>query len=211
LNWRLLNGEEGRQLVAWLNGLPEVQAVMAAHFQGKPITEMNLSRWKQGGYMAWCEQQMALASVATVFEHSNDLQQAVKNGLTDRMNMVLTARLALEFQRLDSMSEGDDRTKAFRELVGTLSVVKRGEVQNERLRLEREKLAFRRQAREEEVWKWTRRERVQTSLHESSTAADEQGRAVENLMEAKAEHKKSIRRTLGGPAESAADVTGANA
>jgi hypothetical protein len=30
-------------------------------------------------------------------------------------------------------------------------------------------------------------------------------------MEAKAEHKKSIRRTLGGPAESAADVTGANA
>src|ERR1700733_6104396 len=163
LNLRLVNGEEGRQLVAWLNGLPEVQAMLAAHFQGQPIEEMNLSRWKHGGFMAWCEQQMALASVATVFEHSNDLQQAAKNGLTDRMNMVLTARLAREIQSLDSMSEGDDKTKACRELIGTLALLKRGEAQDERLRLEREKLAFRRQAREEEVWKWTKRERIQTS------------------------------------------------
>jgi hypothetical protein len=211
LNWRLLNGEEGRQLVAWLNGLPEVQTMLAAQFEGQPISDMNLSRWKHGGFMAWCEQQMALASVATVFEHSNDLQQAARNGLTDRMYMVLTARMARELQRLDSMSEGDGKTKACRELVGTLSVLKRGEVQDERLRLEREKLAFRRQAREEEVWKWTQRERIQTSSREPSAAADERGHEVEQIMEAQAEHTKSIHRTLGSPAESAANVMGANA
>jgi hypothetical protein len=211
LNLRLLNGEEGRQLVAWLNGLPEVQALMAAHFRGQPILEMNLSRWKHGGFMAWCEQQFALMSVASVFEHSNDLQQAARNGLTDRMNIVLTARLAREIQSLDAMSEGVDKTKTCRELIGTVSLLKRGEVQDERLRLEREKLAFRRQAREEEVWKWTKRERIQTSSGEPSSAADERGREVENLMEAKAEHKKSIRRTLDSAAESAADQSGANA
>jgi hypothetical protein len=211
LNRRLLNGEEGRQLVAWLNGLPEVQAMLAAHFHGQPIGEMNLSRWKNGGFMAWCEQQGALMSVATVFEHSHDLQQAARNGLIARMNMVLTARLARELQRLDAMREGDDKTKACRELVGTLSVLKRGEVQDERLRLEREKLALRRQAREEEVWKWSQRERIQTTSRERSPAADERGREVEELMEAKAEHQKSIRRTLGRPAESAADPIGANA
>jgi len=210
LNWRLLNGEEGRQLLAWLNGLPEVQALMAAHFQGQSIGDMNLSRWKHGGYMAWCEQQMVLASVATIFEHSNELQQAAQNGLTDRMNMVLTARLAQELQRLDSMSEGADKTKACRELIGTLSLLKRGEAQDERLRLEREKLAFRRQAREEEVWKWTKRERIQTSSREPSAAAGERGQE-EKLMEAEAEHTKSIRRTLGSPAESAADEIAANA
>jgi hypothetical protein len=210
LNWRLLNGEEGRQLVAWLNGLPEVQALMAAHFQGQPIGEMNLSRWKHGGFVAWCEQQMALASVATVFEHSNDLQQAARNGLTDRMKIVLTARLARELQGLDSMSEGAEKTKACRELIGTLSLLKRGEAQDERLRLEREKLAFRRQAREEEVWKWTKRERIQTSSREPSAAAGERGQE-EKLMEAEAEHTKSIRRTLGSPAESAADEIAANA
>jgi hypothetical protein len=211
LNWRLLNGEEGRLLVAWLNGLPEAQAMLAAHFQGQPIIEMNLSRWKHGGFMVWCEQQMALASVAAVFEHSNDLQQAAKIGLTDRIKQVLTARLARDLQRLDSMSEDDDKTKACRELIGALSVLKRGEVQDERLRLEREKLAFRRQAREEEVWKWTQRERIQTSSREPSAAADERGQEAEKLTEAKAEHTKSIRRTLGSPAESVADEIGANA
>jgi len=211
LNWRLFNGEEGRQLVAWLNGLPEVQTMLAAHFQGQPIGEMNLSRWKHGGYMAWCEQQVALMSVATVFEHSNDLQQAVKNGLTDRMRMVLAARLAREVQIMDSMSEGDDKTKACREIIGTLSLLKRGEVQDERLRLEREKLAFRRQAREEEVWQWTKRERIQTSSREPSPAAGERGQEVEQLMEAEAEHKMSIRRTPGNPAESAGVQIGANA
>jgi hypothetical protein len=133
------------------------------------------------------------------------------NGLTDRMRLVLAARLARELQRLDSMGEGDDKTKACRELLDTLSVVKRGEVQDERLRLEREKLAFRRQAREEEVWKWTQRERIQTSSREPSAAADERGQEAEKLTEAKAEHTKSIRRTLGSPAESVADEIGANA
>ncbi|MGA3268466.1 MAG: hypothetical protein ABSE16_16780 [Verrucomicrobiota bacterium] len=34
LNRRLENGEIGRPLVAWLNSLPEVQALLAAEFEG---------------------------------------------------------------------------------------------------------------------------------------------------------------------------------
>jgi hypothetical protein len=33
--------------------LPEVQAILAAHFAAKPIDESNLTHWKQGGYLAW--------------------------------------------------------------------------------------------------------------------------------------------------------------
>ena len=42
LNRRLDEGEQGKKLVAWLNSLPEVQAIMTAEFGGKPITEQNL-------------------------------------------------------------------------------------------------------------------------------------------------------------------------
>jgi hypothetical protein len=45
VNRRLDNGEKGWPLVAWLNSLPEVSAVMAAEFAGQPIREQNLSRW----------------------------------------------------------------------------------------------------------------------------------------------------------------------
>ena len=43
LNRRLQDGEPGTQLVEWRNGLPEVQAVMQAQFNGRPIGEPNLS------------------------------------------------------------------------------------------------------------------------------------------------------------------------
>ena len=53
LNQRLLDGEQGKHLVEWLNGLPKVQAILQKSFEGRPITEDNLSEWKNGGYLSW--------------------------------------------------------------------------------------------------------------------------------------------------------------
>jgi len=39
LNTRLRNGESGRKLVPWLNGLPAAREVLAAECKGAPITE----------------------------------------------------------------------------------------------------------------------------------------------------------------------------
>ena len=49
LNVRLENGESGKELLAWLNGLPEVQKVIAEQFGGKVVRKQNLSDWRQGG------------------------------------------------------------------------------------------------------------------------------------------------------------------
>ena len=57
LNQRLGDGEEGKKLVGWLNRLPEVRAVMAESFEGKPVTEQNLSEWKAGGFAEWAGRQ----------------------------------------------------------------------------------------------------------------------------------------------------------
>ncbi len=46
LNLRLRDGEEGVDLVVWLNSLPEVRQVLAAKFKGQPIAENNLANWK---------------------------------------------------------------------------------------------------------------------------------------------------------------------
>jgi hypothetical protein len=53
LNQRLENGEEGATLLAWLNALPEVQAILKAGFGGGPITKQNLSEWRLGGFREW--------------------------------------------------------------------------------------------------------------------------------------------------------------
>lgn len=53
LNSRIQNGETGTHLVDWLNGLPEVQAVLAEHFEGKKIIPQNMYEWRIGGYAEW--------------------------------------------------------------------------------------------------------------------------------------------------------------
>jgi hypothetical protein len=50
---RLLDGESGPSLLEWLNAEPEVQAVLAKDFAGRPINEQNLSAWRQGGFVDW--------------------------------------------------------------------------------------------------------------------------------------------------------------
>ena len=50
INRRLQNSDEGKEIVEWVNSLPEVRAIMDAEFASQPVSEMNLSNWKPGGY-----------------------------------------------------------------------------------------------------------------------------------------------------------------
>jgi hypothetical protein len=73
LNGRLEDGEPGKQLAEWLNGLPEVQEVLKLRFGGRPISEQNLSEWKQGGYLEWLKLQESRYLVQHLAEQAEDL------------------------------------------------------------------------------------------------------------------------------------------
>ena len=45
LNLRMENGEQGNELLAWLNGLPEVQERVKGSHDGAPVSKQNLSEW----------------------------------------------------------------------------------------------------------------------------------------------------------------------
>jgi hypothetical protein len=68
VNRRMENGERGAALAAWLNGLPEVQAVLAAQFNGQPVNEVNLSQWRKRGYQNWLRWREARAMMAEATE-----------------------------------------------------------------------------------------------------------------------------------------------
>jgi hypothetical protein len=162
LNQRLQNGERGRDLLPWINGLPEVQTVLAAQFHGQPVLQQNLSAWRQGGYLDWEEEQRTFQAAATVFESAASLQEMAKEGLTDRMTLVLTAKMAMEIQRLNAEKDGEKKSKICRELIGCLVLLRRGDHQGQRILVEREKLGFRRELhqrdREAEFWQWIEKE-----------------------------------------------------
>ena len=53
VNRRMERHEPAARLLAWLNAQPEVQALLAAEFKNKPITEQNLSLWRKFGFRDW--------------------------------------------------------------------------------------------------------------------------------------------------------------
>jgi len=76
LNSRLQDNVEGKQIVQWLNSLPEVQKVLAKNFDGRPINEQNLTDWRQGGYEEWLARQDILAQAAELAASHRELQDA---------------------------------------------------------------------------------------------------------------------------------------
>ena len=87
LNQRLQDGEDGGTLLPWLNGLPEVQAVLARHFAGVALGKQNLSEWRGGGFAEWSARQEMLAD-------AEELETVAEGRLSDHLATVLGARYA---------------------------------------------------------------------------------------------------------------------
>jgi hypothetical protein len=151
INRRLQNGEEGIQIIQWLNALPEVIAQMISEFDGQPINEPNLSHWKLGGYRDWEAQQEALEAVRRFGADAVQLSQALPSDqlsqavpgaqLADHLALCLTARLALAMQQ---PPEGADdpagELERLRQLRTELVALRKGDHHAQWLRIQSRKL-----------------------------------------------------------------------
>ena len=140
INRRLQNSDEGREIVEWLNSLPEVRAVMDAEFDGQAVSEMNLSNWRLGGYRDWEAQQEALAAVRRFGADAAEINQAAGGQLADQLAICLIARIAVALQQ--PASGGDDpagELLRLRQLCADLVALRKGDQNAQWLRIEREK------------------------------------------------------------------------
>ena len=141
LNHRLQDGEPGKRLVGWLNTLPEVKAVLAGEFNGRPISEQNLSEWKAGGYRDWEKQQERQTLVRQLAEDAGDLEAANHQGTLNRqLSVVLTAELAQATREaLAQTTDAKERLECIGQSVGKFAQLRREESAAERVRLIRER------------------------------------------------------------------------
>jgi hypothetical protein len=140
LNVRLQNGEVGRVLVEWLNGLPAAQEALKERFDGRAITEQNLSEWKQGGYEDWVRHQENCAYALMLTEMSEDLEEeAGKTRLEERLAALMAVALARLLREAEEAPAGPERTKMILDVARQLSQLRRDGQQAERVRMERER------------------------------------------------------------------------
>lgn len=109
LNSRLDHGDQAKQILPWLNSLPEVKLLLHARFNGRPITEQNLSDWRLGGYEEWLARREWLALADDRAANLQDLEAELQGAsLTGHLTATLLFRyasiLAQEGRELDEKS-----------------------------------------------------------------------------------------------------------
>jgi hypothetical protein len=147
LNRRLDNGERGQPLLQWLNSQPEVRALVAAEFDGWPLSKQNLSRWRRGGYAEWLRQRETHDLAQEMIEESGEFQPAGAPPLTDRMAVWVTARYLLSVRKLtEQTGAAAADLPVLREFCRDLVALRRGDHCAARLKMEQDRLSGRRAA-----------------------------------------------------------------
>ncbi len=164
LNRRLNDGEQAHPILNWLNSVPEVQAVLAANFDGRPLNKVNLTEWRHGGYRDWLVRQDALDFV----EELDDKEALGHESLSDPIGARLAHWVALHYAASAKAliaNEQNPSTKwtRLRELCADVTRLRRSELAAERLDLEHAWLDL-----EQE----DRHEALKTKLSQSNLLAD---------------------------------------
>lgn len=139
LNRRLHNGERGRSLLEWLNGLPQTQQILASAFGGRPINHVNLTAWRAGGYQAW------LARHETFLQTCQQPTEAVKwtdpsQKITGHLTGMVAARYAAALMDWDGQITLGFRQKlrALERLSQSAVRLRRGDLTAARINLDHE-------------------------------------------------------------------------
>jgi len=139
LNHRLSQGALGKDLIAWLNALPEVQKVMAELFGGTKITHQNISVWRHGGYSDWAETRTDRAQWQDLFDHLEELNQkrTVTGGVdvTSHLAALVVFELGQALDKLARMEDSDERWRIFRQISRSLSRLRMDDCREKRVRL----------------------------------------------------------------------------
>src|SRR5207245_1819197 len=118
LNRRLQDGEIGKDLVVWLNSVPEVQAVLKAEFGDRPVNEPNLSDWRTGGYEDWLVHQETMQQVNQLVANAKELGGASQTPLSELLTTCLAARYVVELGRLTAPRTPREGTRPTAEAEG---------------------------------------------------------------------------------------------
>ncbi len=138
--------------MSWLNGLPEVKEVLAERFGARPINEVNLTEWRQGGFVDWERHEEALALVGNVAERSRDLEaEAEGEAIADRLAALLATELALYAETvLRETGDPKERWERLRGMLQELAKLRREDHRAARVAIERERWEAELDRRQEE-------------------------------------------------------------
>ena len=130
-------------MVEWLNSLPVVQEIVEDYFDGREVTEQNLSVWRQGGFVEWQRNQERRGLMREFLSEAEELEEEIKDEgedtgepLTDRLAGMVALELAVLLREAMKEESAVERRKAVLEIARELGRLRRGDHQRRRVVLQ---------------------------------------------------------------------------
>ncbi|MGD1084241.1 MAG: hypothetical protein ABSA47_05735 [Verrucomicrobiota bacterium] len=186
LNARLQRGDDGKNILAWLNSLPEVKSVLDAEFAGRPVTPQNLSDWRLGRFQEWLARQDILAQAEELAATRKDLDALCQGqSLADHLALVIAFRFAaiLAGQGAELDEKSLRQLNALRPISQVVVNLRRGDHNAARLRIESQRWDLARQealAAEEVSRKFN--ERMQIAIANRPSVKTPQAQALKGRL-----------------------------
>ena len=182
LNRRLQRNESSTPILAWLNALPEVQALLEAEFAGASITKQNLSEWRTAGLARWETRQDALADILTFEGDAGELDTATRGRLAERLATDLAGRYARLLHHWNGEVTGDisKKLRALRTLGQDIAHLRRCDHSAARVKLEQVRVETAREPDNEALFMKFEEWALNLGVQEFLTASYETPRDREN-------------------------------
>jgi hypothetical protein len=141
LNQRILDGEPGTLLLAWLNAMPAVQAILKRDFNSRPISDQNLTEWKKGGYPEWLQTHIATVTLQAMAADAKSITEALGESPTETLSTLIAVKLALLIENLPKDADPRETLKMLSEITRNLHLLRRGDQNTQRIKLAQAKVA----------------------------------------------------------------------
>ena len=144
LNRRLDDGQSRKQILPWLNALPEVIKRVAEDFEGIRISDANLTAWRQTGYETWVKRRDRVAQTRDLAAAAAQFTRAAGASISQGAQAIASGQI---LELLEMVQEATDRegkrlpTEELVAIVGALANLRTSEQNDVRLKQNDKRLA----------------------------------------------------------------------
>lgn len=142
LNQRLGDGQRPRDILLWLNSLEEVRAILISQFEGIPISEMNLSRYRQGDYAKWLARQDRLAHTRELSQYAAKLAQAGGDTIASGAVTIASGQILDLLETIEDAAEKKLEPETLMVIAKSLNDLRKTELQQKTVNLKEKELAL---------------------------------------------------------------------
>lgn len=106
---RLHDGQLSPQIIAWLHTLPDVLRILDEQWREEPISAMNISEWRRGGYQDWLARRERVQNIKVLSDYALDIARNAGTSISDAAAVIAGGQILEALEKIGDATDGEER------------------------------------------------------------------------------------------------------